>query len=70
MPLQEGDLVGQYVFHDRWMVDVEMVGVVPAGLTSRGPARNKLNVFRRDEGFALAHAYQQRRGDPAGMPES
>jgi len=66
---QESGLVGQRLLDQRWMVDLEVVGVVVAGFAAGRPPGRQLDVFGVDEIFPIAHAHQHGGGDVADVPE-
>ena len=69
MLLQKSGLVGERLVDQRWMVDLEVIGVVVAGDAAGRPPGRQLDVLGIDQVLPVAHAHQQRRGDVACVPE-
>ena len=66
---QKGGLVGERLFDQRRMVDLEVVGIVVTRFASRRPRGRQLNVSGVDEVLAIADAHQQRCGDLGRVPK-
>ena len=69
MLLQKGGLVGERPADQRWVVDLEVIGVVVEGDAPGRSPRGQLDVFRVDQVFPVADAHEQRRADVARVPE-
>ena len=66
---QKSGLVGERLVDHRWVVDLEVIGVVVPGLAAGRPPGRQLDVLGVDEVLSVAHAHQQWHGDVAGVPE-